>query len=114
LSPIILSASCFLFGCATPWVSTAVRLNEIQVIGTHNSYHQRAPEPLGILLSKRAPEQAPGLAYGHRPLPEQLSLGIRQIELDCFADPEGGRYAEPRGVKWAAQGGLAPVPDHDP
>jgi hypothetical protein len=48
-------------------------------------------------------------------LPEQLSrLRIRQIELDCFADPRGGLYAEPRGPKLAAALGLPPVPNHDP
>ena len=62
---------------------------------------------------------APGLAqeldYSHRPLAEQFSrLGIRQIELDCFADPQGGLYAEPRGPKAAAALGLPPVPNHDP
>ena len=102
-------------GCATRSPTSGVRLNQIQVIGTHNSYHQRPPAPLGLLISKRLPDGAIGLDYGHRPLPGQLSaLGIRQIELDCFADPEGGRFAEPRGVKWAAQAGLAAVPDHDP
>ena len=50
------------------------------------------------------------------PLAEQLSrLGIRQIELDCFADPQGGLYAEPRGPKAAAALGLPPLPlHHDP
>jgi hypothetical protein len=48
-------------------------------------------------------------------LSEQFSrLGIRQIELDCFADPQGGRFAEPRGVKWAADANLKPVPTNDP
>jgi hypothetical protein len=56
-----------------------------------------------------------GLNYTHPPLPEQLSrLGIRQIELDCFADPEGGLYAHPKGVQWAASTGLPPVPNQDP
>ena len=40
-----------------------------------------------------APERRQGLEYTHRPLTEQLSrLGVRQFEIDVFADPEGGRY----------------------
>jgi hypothetical protein len=40
--------------------------------------------------------RAEGLDYTHRPFAEQFSqLGIRQIELDLFADPEGGLYAKP-------------------
>ena len=95
--------------------SSGVRLNQIQVIGTHNSYHQRAHKSLHELIAKRAPDEVRGLDYTHRPLSEQFSrLGIRQIELDCFADPQGGLYSDPRGVKWAADAGLAPVPNHDP
>jgi hypothetical protein len=41
-------------------------------------------------------ERAQGLEYTHRPLTQQLSdLGVRQFELDVYADPDGGRYAHP-------------------
>jgi hypothetical protein len=102
-----------LTGCITP--VDRVRINQAQVIGTHNSYHLRSPESLRKLIANYAPSLAQELDYAHRPLAEQLSrLGIRQIELDCFADPQGGLYAEPRGPKAAAALGLPPVPDHDP
>ena len=92
-----------------------MRINQAQVIGTHNSYHLRGPESLHKLIANYAPGLAQELDYSHRPLAEQFSrLGIRQIELDCFADPQGGLYAEPRGPKAAAALGLPPVPDHDP
>ena len=109
-----LMAALFVPGCTTEQRSSAVRINQVQVIGTHNSYHLRAPESLHALVAARAPAEAQGLDYNHRPLPEQLSAGIRQIELDCYADPEGGRYAEPRGPKWAVPAGRPPVPNHDP
>ncbi len=103
----------FLAGCASPL--DRVRINQAQVIGTHNSYHVRAHPSLTSLIARQSPGLARTLDYTHRPLPEQLSeLGIRQIELDCFADPKGGLYAEPRGRKQAAALGLPPVPDRDP
>ena len=38
---------------------------------------------------------AADLDYTHRPLIEQLErFGIRQFEIDVFADPEGGLYAD--------------------
>jgi Phosphoinositide phospholipase C, Ca2+-dependent len=102
-------------GCATPGPTSSVHLNQIQIIGSHNSYHLRAHDSLRALLAKRDPNVAKGLDYTHLPLPEQLSrLGIRQIELDCLADPQGGLYADPKGVHWAADAGLPPVPNHDP
>src|ERR1019366_9708672 len=100
-------------GCTAP--ADRVRINQAQVIGTHNSYHLRGHESLHKLIAKYSAGLAEELDYAHRPLTEQLSrLGIRQIELDCFADPQGGLYAEPRGPKLAAALGLPPVPDHDP
>lgn len=92
-----------------------VRLNEIQVIGSHNSYHLRAHESLRMVLARQDPTAVLGLDYTHPPLPEQFTRqGIRQIELDCYADPAGGLYAHPKGVTWAAQAGLPPVPAQDP
>jgi hypothetical protein len=39
------------------------------------------------------------MEYTHRPLDEQFGLlGIRQVELDVFADPEGGLFALPLGA----------------
>ena len=37
------------------------------------------------------------IEYSHPVLPTQFSReGVRQIELDVFADPDGGRYAKPK------------------
>ncbi len=72
------------------------RLNQIQVIGTHNSYHL-APDPaVRTLIAAAGRRQAEALDYSHRPLAEQFSKqGIRQIELDVYADPDGKLFADP-------------------
>jgi hypothetical protein len=90
-----------------------VRINEIQVIGTHNSYHL-APDPnVQGLVGSKGREVAKALDYTHRPLAEQFStLGVRQVELDVFADPEGGRYAHP-GARMILKG-LRKDPGPDP
>jgi hypothetical protein len=104
-----------LAGCTTPSPTAGIRLNQIQVIGTHNSYHVRGHDSLLALIAKVNPKARRELDYSHRPLPEQLAqLGIRQIELDCYADPDGGRYASPLGVERALKAGLPPVPEPDP
>ena len=73
-----------------------VRLNEVQVIGSHNSYHVQPPPELIDLYVQFDPA-AIFWEYTHRPLVEQFALlGIRQIELDIVVDdPQGGRYAHP-------------------
>lgn len=90
---------------------TEPRLNHFQVIGTHNSYHI-APHPsLMKLIATTSEESAMSLDYTHLPLTDQLQLGIRQFELDIFADPNGGHYANPKGMASVEQAGLPPVPE---
>ena len=71
-----------------------VMMNQLQYLGTHNSYHLRVREDIFDLLLVYIPDIAPTLEYAHLPLTEQFSTqGIRQIELDVFHDPQGGLYA---------------------
>lgn len=84
-----------------------VRLNEIQVLASHNSYHVE-PEPILLDALKAAlGPQADGFEYTHRPLAEQFDASVRQVELDVFVDAAaGGHYATPVLVPAL---GLAPV-----
>ncbi|MDA7881269.1 phosphatidylinositol-specific phospholipase C1-like protein [Akkermansiaceae bacterium] len=77
----------------------AIRFNQTQVIGTHNSYHLApAKEALKLigLFSKRGAE---AWAYSRKPLDQQLEAGIRQFELDVFADPKGGLFGSNAEMK---------------
>ena len=77
-----------------------VRLNQIQVIGSHNSYHLRGREPFWSAFSGFVPDVARTLDYAHPPLANQFSdQAVRQIELDVATDPKGGRYATHRVLK---------------
>lgn len=55
-----------------------LRVNQLQAMGTHNSYHT-SPGPT-----------VPSLDYTHRPLAEQLDAGARQFELDIHFKKEPG------------------------
>lgn len=93
----------------------SVRINQIQVIGSHNSYHAGLLPGVAKLLEQKNPEAFKGLDYAHAGLAAQFDHGIRQIELDVFADSKGGRYAHPFGPALVAQAGLPadadPYPD---
>lgn len=81
---LILLAQIVFAACTDPVQPTVcgplddtLRLNQIQVLGTHNSYH----------VAKEPPFH-PSVAYSHLPLPEQLAQqGIRHFELDLHKRP---------------------------
>jgi hypothetical protein len=89
-----------------------VRLNELQVIGTHNSYKRELSEPEQAAYDEII--ATPGdydefLAYSHASIADQFGRqDVRGLELDLFGDPGGGLYAEPLVRKRL---GLGPLPD---
>ena len=91
-----------------------VRMNQIQVIGTHNSYHSGFAPSAAKLWQQKNPKVFAGLDYRHPSLTSQLDAGVRQIEIDIFADTKGGLYAHPYGEKLIAQAGLPADPLFDP
>jgi hypothetical protein len=107
-----------------------VRLNHVQVLGSHNSYHIQPGPSLDLLLQISDP-LLPGCGgpgdpcpselslvweYTHVPLDQQFSQqGVRQIELDVFLDPEEPTlFANPLGDFLVAVFGLPPDPENDP
>lgn len=75
-----------------------VALNEIQALGSHNSYHQQ-PRPALLAALLALSPLFEGWEYSHLPLDQQFAeQGIRQIEIDVFADPAGGLYARRGGL----------------
>ncbi len=62
----------------------------------------------------RSPQSFAGLDYQHQPLPAQLDAGVRQIELDVYADTKGGLYAHPLGPQLVAAAHLPPDSPFDP
>jgi calcium-dependent phosphoinositide phospholipase C len=115
--PVVLAAVAALVGSSSAGAALApsrhgggVRLNQIQVVGSHNSYHDEATPAEEYLRGLVDPEGEKALEYDHAPLRTQLrKQHVRQIELDVWADPEGGRYAEPL-LRTVTQGGpLDPV-----
>lgn len=100
LAAAVALAALTLVGAAAP-----VAMNDIQVVGSHNSFKARIPSAVMARIRAMEPKQAEGLDYYHLPLAQQFDAGVRQIELDIFADPQGGRYANPRGEEWAREAG---------
>lgn len=67
-------------GPEAPTTDSLLRLNQIQLFGTHNSYHVEGPAALAVADWR----------YTHAPIAEQLDVqGVRKLELDLhFNDGE--------------------------
>lgn len=77
----------------------------LQVLGTHNSYHQAPPpEILGIATPLGAWQ------FSHPPLAAQLAGGGRAVELDSYWDPKGGLYGQAAGLRFAGLDGWLTDP----
>jgi hypothetical protein len=96
-----------LAGAALAGSHAAVRLNQIQVIGTHNSYHAGLTPAVARLLQTVNPKAFAQLDYSHGDLAGQLDHGIRQLELDVYGDANGGRFAHPFGATLGPGGAAA-------
>jgi hypothetical protein len=111
---LAMESSLFMAHAQTPVDDTALKLNQIQVIGTHNSYHAGIAANEAKLWQAKYAQAYQGLDYQHQPLPLQFDSGVRQIELDIYADTKGGLYAHPSGPQMVAAAHLPPDPDFDP
>jgi len=79
-----------------------LKMNELQAVGSHNSYRIKTHAPLLTYLIG-LPSPPPGLEpeeldYTHETLPTQFdSFNVRSIEIDIYYDPAGGAYYERQG-----------------
>lgn len=109
-----------------------LKINEIQVLGTHNSY-ARPVDPTVLaygdsLISKmmgaymssmpkakleefkeyhpNGMSMAEGLKYDHPPFPDQLNAGLRNLEIDVYYDPTGSRFSDPAAYRYFKEKGV--------
>lgn len=116
-----------------------LKINQIQVVGTHNSYAIPADPRVTALMTPQlttlmqamvktmSPERAAAmedehpnstrdmaqvLDYVQMPLQAQLRSGVRSLEIDMQPDPQGGAYADPlpyRQLRAKGARDLAPI-----
>ncbi|KAH6644759.1 PLC-like phosphodiesterase [Boeremia exigua] len=80
---------------ASKATNSDVRMNHIQVIGTHNSYHREVSLAERAVFEKYVPSPE-DYYYSHSTLPNQLEhQAVRSFELDLHSDEKGGLYYPP-------------------
>ncbi|WP_431896632.1 phosphatidylinositol-specific phospholipase C1-like protein [Nonomuraea sp. bgisy101] len=97
---------------AAPAVGTTgrsdVRINQIQTMATHNSYHRELTDAEKD-VQRKTDANWWNLQYSHPAIPHQFGTQrVRGIELDVFPDPQGGLYTKPLVRRDA---GLPPLQD---
>ncbi|MDB5226786.1 MAG: hypothetical protein JWN78_979 [Bacteroidota bacterium] len=102
-SLLILIISSYYFTCAKQTIDTStaiddLKINQLQLLGSHNSYHLRANKRVlnflkAISFAAPAAFNPKELDYEHEPLDLQLNTyNLRNFEIDIYADPKGGQF----------------------
>ncbi|EWH11703.1 hypothetical protein DS2_02730 [Catenovulum agarivorans DS-2] len=81
----------------------ALPLNQLQVIGSHNSYKKALDSDIAKQLNSLQAGFADKISYAHPSLTRQLDMGLRQLEIDVLADSQGGLYQQPLAQQWTNQ-----------
>jgi len=117
----------------TVTLSGDLKINQIQVLGTHNSYARPVDSAVLAFVDrimeqnrdqfeaamdeearKKYKENHPNmlpmseaLAYDHPSFPVQLDNGMRSLEIDVYYDPTGNRFNRPAAYEMLRQMGRA-------
>ena len=102
-------------GATVEGLDGSLRLNQVQYIGTHNSYHIAGGDAVALQMLSSGYSQSDewpasrlvqATDYTHPALPIQLRLGLRLFELDVHDDPAGGRFSNPKFLRQIEQAAV--------
>jgi hypothetical protein len=80
-----------------------LRLDQLQVVATAESYKQRPEKALLNLIRMGGKKSVEALDYGQAPLATQLDGDVRGLQFDVAYDPKGGAYKSPAGASMAME-----------
>src|SRR5664279_2144224 len=87
--------------CIQPWLDTNMRINQLQFVGTAESYKLAPSDALLSLIRMGGKKDAEALDFAEPPLADQLNDGARSLEFDVAYDPKGGQFKNPAGASMA-------------
>ncbi|MCG1035040.1 Ca2+-dependent phosphoinositide-specific phospholipase C [Polaribacter sargassicola] len=120
-------------------IDETLKINQIQVLGTHNSYAKPVDEKVFTLMNpifkklmgqynanmtdeqkakmkEYHPNEMPlneMLNYNHPDFKTQLDAGLRSLELDIYYDPTGNRFNKPATYEILKQQGITNLAPFD-
>ena len=87
--------------CSPAWMDANLRLDQIQVVGTAESYKQKPDSAVMGLIRMGGKKGAEALDYGMPTLAAQLDNDVRALSFDVAYDPAGGLFKTPAGANMA-------------
>jgi Phosphoinositide phospholipase C, Ca2+-dependent len=89
--------------CPRAWLDANLRLNQLQFVGTADSYKLAPSGEMLSLISMGGRKDAEALDFGEPSLTQQLDAGARELEFDIAYDPKGGLFKNPAGASMAGE-----------
>ena len=87
--------------CVRPWLDANMRINQLQFVGTAESYKLAPSDAMLSLIRMGGKKDAEALDFSEPPLADQLNAGARSLEFDIAYDPKGGLFKNPAGASMA-------------
>jgi hypothetical protein len=87
--------------CSAQWMDANLHIDQLQLVGTAESYKQRPNAALMGLIRMGGKKDAEALDYGQPPITAQLDSDVRALSFDVAYDPKGGAYKNPAGASMA-------------
>jgi hypothetical protein len=80
---------------------TGLKLNQIQIVGTAESYKLAPSAEMLSLIRMGGKKDAQALDFTQPPIADQLDAGARALSFDVVFDPQGGLFKNPAGASMA-------------
>ena len=78
-----------------------LKLNQIQIVGTAESYKLAPSDQMLSLIRMGGKKDAQALDFSQPPITAQLAAGARALSFDIVYDPNGGLFKNPAGASMA-------------
>jgi hypothetical protein len=90
--------------CAADWMDANLRLDQMQVVGTGESYKQRPSSALMRLIRMGGGKKdMEALDFGQPAIAAQLDGDVRALAFDVAYDPNGGLFRNPAAASMAME-----------
>jgi hypothetical protein len=87
--------------CRPGWMDANLRLDQLQVVGTAESYKLRPDSAVLGLIRMGGKEAAQAVDFALPPITAQLDADVRALAFDVAYDPKGGAYKNPAAAGMA-------------